>query len=49
MVPIKLHMHIPLQLKKTSRIEEKYQQTTKFDDADKELEEIFTKTYGPVK
>ncbi|WP_282195267.1 translation factor GTPase family protein [Thomasclavelia cocleata] len=43
------HMHIPLQLKKTSRIEEKYQQTTKFDDADKELEEIFTKTYGPVK
>lgn len=46
---VKDHMHIPFQIKKTARIKEAVQHTTKFDNVDKELENIFTKTYGPIK
>lgn len=46
---VKDHMHLPFQVKKTSRIKEAVQHTTKYDNVDKELENIFTKTYGPIK
>ena len=43
------HMHIPFVFKKIKKTANNIQDKSKFDNIDDELENIFTRTYGPVK
>ena len=42
------HMHIPFVFKKIKKTANNIQDKSKFDNIDDELENIFTRTYGPV-
>ncbi len=46
---VKDHMHIPFQYKKQSDTKLKILESAKFANEDEELENIFIRTYGPVK
>lgn len=43
------YMHLPSILKKEKKIEKSVTNAPKFDNIDDELENIFTRTYGPIK
>lgn len=43
------HMHLPFQYQKPQKSKSNRIQTTKFDSEDAELENIFVRTYGPLK
>lgn len=46
---VKDHMHIPFQYQKTSNSKVEVYENRKFNSEDEELENIFIRTYGPVK
>lgn len=45
---VEKHMHLPYQWKLLQQLSPNYQQKT-YNGTDEELEDIFTKTYGPIK